>query len=238
MPTAFELKKQTILRQLTVPQDDYSDRSPKGSIDEGILELVNEINALPGLITTSSCAGRVSVFLEGKKRNAASLDDTTDFNSGESSVETVGGPGGKGGGRWLFVSHDSLNSETDYSQTFHNLFGLRSASALSPIPSGARLVHLKFEAMVRSHLRTCRIIQAYICRFYTSLPGLYKTLSTFFLRLQQLVFVKVVLLASPRTRWEKFYLWLLYDRRDLLLIRSLAMKTKMVSSPVSLLRAI
>jgi tRNA wybutosine-synthesizing protein 3 len=169
MRTAFEIKKQNILQQLTVPQENYSDRSPKGSIDEGIRELVNEINALPGLVTTSSCAGRISVFLEGKKKNAASLDNTTETNSANFSIENSGGPGGKGGGRWLFVSHDPLVLETDDSQSFHNLFGLGSAVTMSSsIPAGARLVHLKFDAMVLSHLQACVNIQTYSSRFFTS----------------------------------------------------------------------
>ena len=40
------------------------DRSPKGSVDEPILSLIEEINKLPNFVTTSSCSGRVSVFFE------------------------------------------------------------------------------------------------------------------------------------------------------------------------------
>src|SRR5689334_16583600 len=39
-----------------------ADKSPKGNVDDGVWELINEINAVEGLVTTSSCAGRVSCF--------------------------------------------------------------------------------------------------------------------------------------------------------------------------------
>jgi tRNA wybutosine-synthesizing protein 3 len=148
MPAGFEIKKQKVLDQLTVPEDEYSDRSPKGSIDEGIHELVDEINAIPGLVTTSSCAGRISIFLEGKKKNAPGIvDDTKD----SPELEAIGGPGGKGGGKWLFVSHEplSLDVESCDRTNLHALFGLKSQSEVqSTIPSGAQFVHFKFEAMV------------------------------------------------------------------------------------------
>lgn len=51
-----------------MPDAQYTDLSPKGSIDEGIRELIRDVNALEGLVTTSSCAGRVSVFVEGSKK--------------------------------------------------------------------------------------------------------------------------------------------------------------------------
>jgi tRNA wybutosine-synthesizing protein 3 len=148
MPTGFEIKKQKILQQLTVPEVDYNDRSPKGSIDEGIRELVDEINGLSGLVTTSSCAGRISIFLEGKKKSTRGVDTPSTTNSDDSELAAIGGPGGKGGGRWLFVSHDPLTHSANY----HDLFGLKQNAEMSSSttrPVGARLVHFKFEAMVR-----------------------------------------------------------------------------------------
>ncbi|KAM7221066.1 DUF207 domain containing protein [Rhypophila decipiens] len=64
----FALKKAKILSQLAVPETEYSDLSPKGSVDAGIRNLIDEINSLEGVVTTSSCAGRVSVYLEGHKQ--------------------------------------------------------------------------------------------------------------------------------------------------------------------------
>lgn len=67
IPPSFTRRKDAILEQLSVPDEDYTDLSPKGTIDAGIRDLIGEINALDGFVTTSSCAGRVSVFLEGRR---------------------------------------------------------------------------------------------------------------------------------------------------------------------------
>ncbi|CAN9266816.1 unnamed protein product [Alternaria alternata] len=99
MPTRFEVRKQKILEQLDAPDGEYHDLSPKGSIDAPIRDLIGEINKLQGLVTTSSCSGRISVFLEGRKADA----EVSDSAQGE---ESRAGPGGKGGGgAWLFISH-------------------------------------------------------------------------------------------------------------------------------------
>lgn len=66
---AFEQRKQKILHQISVPASSYKDLSPKGTIDEGIRRLIDDINAQEGLVTTSSCAGRISVFVEGWKKD-------------------------------------------------------------------------------------------------------------------------------------------------------------------------
>ncbi|KAF2737522.1 hypothetical protein EJ04DRAFT_541825 [Polyplosphaeria fusca] len=95
----FEAKKQKILAQLCIPVEEYHDLSPKGSVDEPIQPLIGNINSLDGLVTTSSCSGRISVFLEGSKRGHETHDDPSD------SELSRAGPGGKGGGSWLFISH-------------------------------------------------------------------------------------------------------------------------------------
>mgnify|MGYP003365313454 CR=1 FL=1 len=87
---AFDQKKASILNEINSPQPDLS---PKGSIDELCIPIMELINSHKDMVTTSSCSGRVSVFAEGTKN----------YNE-ETKV------GGKGqGGRWLFVSHDSTN---------------------------------------------------------------------------------------------------------------------------------
>lgn len=104
IPSTFHLRKSTILHSLARSSETYTDLSPKGSIDVGIRPLIERLNALDGIVTTSSCAGRISVFLEGEK---------TPLREGEEGEEGEGEravPGGKGrGGRWLFVSHDPIN---------------------------------------------------------------------------------------------------------------------------------
>ncbi|KAI0476102.1 methyltransferase TYW3-domain-containing protein [Xylariaceae sp. FL0804] len=93
IPGHFALKKARILAQLAVPDADYTDASPKGSVDAGIRHLIDELNGLDGFVTTSSCAGRVSVFVEGRKsgggggggsgETAEGVDDENEGDDGE-----------------------------------------------------------------------------------------------------------------------------------------------------------
>ncbi|CAM1501781.1 Fc.00g037650.m01.CDS01 [Cosmosporella sp. VM-42] len=142
-PDIFLSKKRKILDQLSVPDADYADASPKGSVDEGIRDLIDEINHIDGFVTTSSCAGRVSVFLEGRK--VAGTED-------EGPVEQVAGVGGKGaGGTWLFVSHEPVHAEKDAYKEFTNMLGLAESDAFQdPVKEfrERRLIHFKFEAMI------------------------------------------------------------------------------------------
>jgi len=66
-PPTFTTRKTSILASLAQPTATYTDLSPKGSVDTAIRDLIDRLNALEGVVTTSSCAGRVSVFLEGVK---------------------------------------------------------------------------------------------------------------------------------------------------------------------------
>ncbi|KAF2404280.1 hypothetical protein EJ06DRAFT_486924 [Trichodelitschia bisporula] len=143
MSNGFKAKKLRIVQQLDTPDDQYSDLSPKGSVDEGIRALVDEINAIPTLVTTSSCAGRISVFLEGRKKGP----------SEGLEPQAVAGPGGKGGGgNWLYVSHEPLSSNAS---TLHDLFGLGSQHEDdAEYGPDCRLVHFKFEAMIIHLLAT------------------------------------------------------------------------------------
>lgn len=97
IPPAFHLRKTTILSSLARSSNTYTDLSPKGSIDIEIRPLIERLNALEGVVTTSSCAGRISVFLEGGKGALREGE-----GEGERAVP---------GGRWLFVSHDPLDEE-------------------------------------------------------------------------------------------------------------------------------
>lgn len=84
----FDQKKNAILEGINSLEPDLS---PKGSIDHLCLPIMDLINSHKDMVTTSSCSGRISVFVEGTK--SVSDDETK--------------TGGKGlGGRWLYVSHE------------------------------------------------------------------------------------------------------------------------------------
>ncbi|SLM41151.1 tRNA wybutosine-synthesizing protein [Lasallia pustulata] len=164
IPAAFAHKKQKILDSLAIPDAEYTDLSPKGSVDEGIRDLINNINGLDGIVTTSSCAGRISVFLEGSKElcesaNAGSAEAPED----QSLQATV--PGGKGrGGRWLFVSHDPLMvppKEDLISKPLTELFGLSTQEHIPKVidPSKTCFVRFQFEPMIL-HIMTASLQHA------------------------------------------------------------------------------
>ncbi|OAP56928.1 hypothetical protein AYL99_09040 [Fonsecaea erecta] len=136
VPASFAAKKSQILAHLGQPEEEYADNSPKGTVDAQIRDLIDEINGYDGFVTTSSCAGRVAVFVEGPRSEqrgggggGARKRDGKGEGEGEadSHVETRVGkgggrggggnststsPGGKGGGRWLYVSHDPVPMPT------------------------------------------------------------------------------------------------------------------------------
>ena len=144
MTSSFALKRARIIEHLNVSEDSYSDRSPKGSIDEGIRTLVDDINQIDGLVTTSSCAGRISVYQEGEKRT-----------HGDRHSRSLVGQGGKGGGQWLFVSHSPVSASA--SGSLHILFGLAEQSCNAGDPQSMNLIHLKFEPMVRRTLPSHKV---------------------------------------------------------------------------------
>lgn len=184
----FIARKSKILSDLAVPDGEYTDLSPKGSVDEGIRDLIKEINALDGLVTTSSCAGRVSVFVEGHKStkenrktaNAIAEDeehvafaveqdaehiDNRDLDDEEGEEGDVEGErrkrfvpsGGKGSGRWLYVSHDPIDIidiiNGHETPSLHELFGLIPGDGIPKVISGdahVQLIRFHYDPMVRS----------------------------------------------------------------------------------------
>jgi len=124
----FRTKKQNILTKLDHGKDGVPDASPKGNVDEGVRELIDTINTSDGCVTTSSCAGRVAVFVGGK------------------------GPGGN----WLYTSHEPIDPSclTDQSSAYELVGLCREATFSSPPRDNAdvRTVHLKFEPLVGGSL--------------------------------------------------------------------------------------
>ncbi|PVH86505.1 hypothetical protein DL98DRAFT_649960 [Cadophora sp. DSE1049] len=179
-PNSFLLKKSRILQQLSVPLSEYDDLSPKGSIDVGIRELIDEINGLEGCVTTSSCAGRLSVFLEGRRRGVEGEGgmnrEVEEGDSGERASEserTAAGVGGKGGGgRWFFVSHDPVEISSEScggKSSWVELLGMQRLEGgdeevrkvMESSVGERRLVHFKFEPMIL-HILTSSLQQAQI----------------------------------------------------------------------------
>ncbi|KAL8285348.1 hypothetical protein RB600_009676 [Gaeumannomyces tritici] len=157
----FLQRKARILSDLEVPDSTYTDASPKGSVDEGVRELISEINCHPGIVTTSSCAGRASVFLEGHK--VLPTQDAPDGTApggpeGPQPSQVAGEVGGKGGGgHWLYVSHDPFDAGAGEHRSWASLlFGdPHMAGPTGPVAPGnadgsgpKRLIHFKFEPMI------------------------------------------------------------------------------------------
>lgn len=95
---AFDQKKNAILQEINSTGPDLS---PKGSIDKLCLPIIDLVNKSADMVTTSSCSGRISVFIEGTKAIDGNIK--------------VGGKGE--GGRWLFVSHDVEEVDNWFSRT-------------------------------------------------------------------------------------------------------------------------
>ena len=146
MLARFRAKKQQILDKLLVPDDEYEDASPKGAVDEDIRSLVTTINNIPGFVTTSSCSGRIAVFVEGPQKSTHLYTDEHDPENG-----LTASTGGKGGGKWLFTSHAPLDTTTLSAEaTLFERMGLQRDAQISFPDAEERpqFVHFKFEPMV------------------------------------------------------------------------------------------
>ncbi|KAJ6015232.1 hypothetical protein N7540_009823 [Penicillium herquei] len=156
IPAVFESRKNKIIEELALPDEEYTDASPKGSVDEGVRDLIRDINALPGLVTTSSCAGRISVFLEGRKKSSAASQLGETQSQAKESIQSLDQQqrqfvptGGKGAGRWLYVSHDPfVRSTTASTFPLHEKFGLTPGNGKPPAGKALRLVRFHFEPLI------------------------------------------------------------------------------------------
>ncbi|KAJ6122162.1 hypothetical protein N7512_004627 [Penicillium capsulatum] len=158
IPAVFEIRKTKILEELSLPDTEYTDLSPKGSVDEGIRDLIREINALPGLVTTSSCAGRISVFLEGHKKTDPTQQEPE-------SQRQFAASGGKGTGRWLYVSHDPMvrapEQGADVPKSLLQVFGMLPGNGKPPTSSQAlRLVRFHFDPLRQATSVVCLFVES------------------------------------------------------------------------------
>ena len=107
---------ETLYPQRNTAHHRRPDKSPKGSIDAPIQELVDLINKHPSFATLSSCSGRISLFDPQLKRiqtnSNATHNDGKDEDHGTDGDDVVGRrDSGKGGfGGWMLTSHDEIES--------------------------------------------------------------------------------------------------------------------------------
>ncbi len=114
--SAFDRRKLATLRALQEPE--YTDLSPKGSLDPPIVNLVESINRNPAFFTTSSCSGRIAVF-QGRnakltgisamdEKQISDLDDSGGAESRPSNIEVNNV---SKGGDWLLVQHSTVTEQ-------------------------------------------------------------------------------------------------------------------------------
>lgn len=149
----FAQKKQQILSEISSTDESSPDASPKGTIDEAIIPLIDIINQSADFVTTSSCSGRVSVFLEGVK-----------------SPSKIGGKGL--GGKWLYVTHDKRelreNNCNWWQDQVKNHKEKEEEVGIEVTDDTTRYVIYKFEPMVCVNIIVCirRNLLTGIARFY------------------------------------------------------------------------
>lgn len=108
LPSFFDLKRKTLEalygldRNMNYNHDLLMDKSPKGSVDEGIRSLLDLINAHPSFSTLSSCSGRISLF------DPSYVMDSREVTDEEEPLEYKESMSGKGHGAWLISSHAQI----------------------------------------------------------------------------------------------------------------------------------
>lgn len=156
----FDQKKQYLLQEIGLNSETNLDASPKGTIDALCIPLITLINSHKDMVTTSSCSGRLSVFLEGSKETCGKGDDVGK-TEGREQIKI----GAKGdGGHWLFVSHekDGINEwwkSTEFAFAYETEVG---AEKYGP---STRYVLFKYEPLIL-HVK---------CRDFKSASRLYST---------------------------------------------------------------
>jgi tRNA wybutosine-synthesizing protein 3 len=117
------------------------DKSPKGSVDTALLPLLGIINGHRDHVSTSCCSGRIAVYLPA---------DASEETIPQDSKKVVSG---KGGGQWLFVSHDPVpvpsNNDWDPVRLLFNEHTIVERSQVSLDSVQEPFARLKFEPLVR-----------------------------------------------------------------------------------------
>ncbi|CUM65464.1 uncharacterized protein PRCAT00003104001 [Priceomyces carsonii] len=127
MQDLFDQKKNVILKEILSSGSDNPDASPKGTIDQFCIPIIDLINSKKDFVTTSSCSGRLSVFLEGIKIG-----------------DKIGAKGNQG--RWIFVSHDPKEITNWYDSIDFEYSGEKQLHML--VNSSSRYILYKFEPLI------------------------------------------------------------------------------------------
>lgn len=157
----FDQKKQHILKEIGLNSEENPDASPKGTIDDLCIPLITLINSHRDMVTTSSCSGRLSVFLEGSKqlKQDAGAASTSAEDRGQVKI------GAKGdGGHWLFVSHEKENI-IDWWKREDVSFKYDTCINEKDYGTNTRYVLFKYEPLIL-HVK---------CRDFKSASALYST---------------------------------------------------------------
>lgn len=73
----FFARKEQLITSLSVNICHYKDKSPKGSIDAPIQDLIHLINSISDYMTTSSCSGRISIRSNASHKFQESHEETS-----------------------------------------------------------------------------------------------------------------------------------------------------------------
>ncbi|KAI8988067.1 methyltransferase TYW3-domain-containing protein [Mycotypha africana] len=138
----FNVRKEQVISSLVEYLDpEKRDKSPKGFIDEPILDLMHVINQHPDYYTTSSCSGRVAIYCDGTQQDPE--------NEQRKKRTTKGGT-------WLYVSHDpiQLPAAMDKDWVLNTIFKnkkviLTTQTAVENVDlEKQRFVYFKFEPLI------------------------------------------------------------------------------------------
>lgn len=153
----FDSAKRTILFKLR----ELIDYSPKGSIDAPIARFVPRLNAVPELVTTSSCSGRIAVYAHDGGHGAPPTAVVDNDDDGDAAGEpSAGAPGGstKGAGAWLLVTHEDPLTEAGLSDALAGSAYPDAVLKVEPfilhvqardLPAARRLLHVAIAAGFR-----------------------------------------------------------------------------------------
>jgi len=104
--SVFEQLKANVIANLY--SSNPKDKSPKGSVDAPIRELVWLINQHPEYATLSSCSGRIAVFDPNNVTSVSSASSCCYPSKAALEISRGNSRSGKGGGTWLLSSHDPI----------------------------------------------------------------------------------------------------------------------------------